>query len=115
VNLISIKYTRIEKLTKSQRAELNLKKKKGQVAIEIYDNGSKKAVPFESFTKYLASKDHLLVPSHIDLHHHKKSNGKKSYKKQYQANIIVARGELKKGKVIEAYDILGRILEDMEK
>jgi hypothetical protein len=36
-------------------------------------------------------------------------------KKRYQVSIMCARDELKKGKVIEAYDILGRILEDMEK
>lgn len=35
-------------------------------------------------------------------------------KKRYQAKIINARARLKEGKVIEAYDILGEILTDME-
>ena len=36
-------------------------------------------------------------------------------KKQYQPSIMLVRQDLRKGLVIEAYDRLGRILEDMEK
>jgi len=35
-------------------------------------------------------------------------------KKRYQPRIMMARNELREGKVIEAYDILGEILKDME-
>ena len=39
----------------------------------------------------------------------------KEMKKRYQQRIMLARMHLKVGKYFEVYDILGAILEDMEK
>lgn len=39
----------------------------------------------------------------------------KMNKKLYQSKILQARRKLREGKIIDAYDILGDILGDMEK
>lgn len=49
-----------------------------------------------------------------DKKHNCKSRAKLNKGHDYRLQLMLARGRLRDGKVIEAYDILGKVLEKME-